>query len=103
MKEKGSAVSQPVSKNWLPSLLYLDWNGFSKTAEGQSGQLRMYVAGGSQCYKEMKDNSEIHQGGVSRRESASQVPGTENCFLKGERFLQIAFIYQAGCAWIPML
>jgi len=50
MKQKGKAVSQPVSKNWLPSLLYPNWNGFSKTA-GQPGQLRMYVASGSQRYK----------------------------------------------------
>lgn len=96
MKEKGRAVSQPVSKNWLPGLLYLDWNGFSETAEEQSGQLRTYVANGPQCHKEIKDNSEIHQGGVSRRESALQVAGAENCLLKGELFLQIALAYQAG-------
>lgn len=102
MKEKGRAVSQPVSKNWLPGLLYLDWTGFSKTAEGQSGQLRTYVANGPQCHhKEIKDNSEIRQGGVSRRESGLQVPGAENCLLKGEHFLQIALTYQAGYAWIP--
>lgn len=46
MKEKGRAVSQPVSKGWLPSPLYLDWNEFSKIAERQSGQLRTQVVAG---------------------------------------------------------
>lgn len=59
------------------------------------------MASGSQHYKEIKVNSEIHQGEGSRRESALQVPGIENCLLKGDNFLQIASTYQVGCAWIP--
>lgn len=59
------------------------------------------MASGSRHCKEIKVNSEIHQGEGSRRESALQMLGSENCLLKGDHFLQIASTYQAGCAWIP--